>query len=261
MWKTEDWQTEEVPKKYQRGINVFYSCWIGDEWICSWCSDWVKSSIKFSTTALYNLISIYLCKCMSSFSTFYSNESNFWEAKLDLWRLTQTTNEVLWGRRPVMLTSCQRSFHRLFPPTRPPHPSPPPPWPSLSLSKPTSTPTPAAQPHLTSKMAVAAAAAAVGGPSENAAAGTHAGGQSRKSAGSGLGRFFTHVEVVRRVDLLIQKLCDLPEGSTSLWIIAALLITHHFAKHRSTNYAVFIRQKQFSSILTLIIPHILIISQ
>lgn len=112
-----------------------------------------------------------------------------------------------------MLTGCQRSFHRL-----------PPRHHRRDLSSvcqsPTSTLTPAAQPHLTSKMALAAAAAAaavvVGGPSENATAGTRAGGQSRKSAGSGLGRLFTHVEAVRRVDLLIQKLRDLPEGSTSL---------------------------------------------
>lgn len=109
-----------------------------------------------------------------------------------------------------MLTGCQRSFHRL-----------PPRHHRRDLSSvcqsPTSTLTPAAQPHLTSKMALAAAAAAVvGGPSENATAGTRAGGQSRKSAGSGLGRLFTHVEAVGRVDLLIQKLRDLPEGSTSL---------------------------------------------
>lgn len=138
-----------------------------------------------------------------------------------------------------MLTGCQRSFHRL-----------PPRHHRRDLSSvcqsPTSTPTPAAQPHLTSKMALAAAVV-VGGPSENTTAGTCAGGQSRKSAGSGLGRFFTHVEAVRRVDLLIQKLCDLPKGSTSLWIIAALLITHHCAKHRSTNRTVMIGQKQWSS--------------
>lgn len=160
---------------------------------------------------------------------------------------------------PVMLISCQRWFHSQPPP-------------------PTSTPfttTAVTFPQSVKADFQAESCSSASAHIKDARGGSGGGGgggggsirkcrrekERRKSAGSGLGRFFTHGEAVRRVDLLIQKLCDLPEGSTSLEIISALLIAHHFAKHRSTNHTVIIHQKQFFSILNSIIARILIIPQ